>query len=122
MEKVSLEPEKTGELCPEDGGELVIKQGRFGRFVGCSNYPTCRFTKPLVAKLGVLCPKDRGEIVERRTRQGRIFYGCANYPGCDWTSWKKPLPQPCPQCEGLMVLAAKDTAECTVCGARVKLG
>ena len=52
------------------------------RFVGCSNYPTCRFTKPLVAKVGVLCPKDRGEIVERRTRQGRIFYGCANYPGC----------------------------------------
>jgi DNA topoisomerase I len=121
MEKVSLEPEKTGELCPEDGGDLVIKQGRFGRFIGCSNYPACRFTKPLVAKLGVLCPKDRGEIVERRTRQGRIFYGCANYPQCDWTSWKKPLPQPCPQCEGLMVLAAKDTAECTVCGARVKL-
>ncbi len=121
MEKVSLEPEKTGELCPEDGGELIIKQGRFGRFVGCSNYPTCRFTKPLVAKLGVACPKDKGEIVERRTRQGRTFYGCANYPACDWTSWKKPLPQPCPNCEGLMVLAAKDTAECTVCGARVKL-
>ncbi len=121
MEKVSVEPEKTGELCPEDGGELVIKQGRYGRFVGCSNYPTCRFTKPLVAKLGVLCPKDKGEIVERRTRQGRIFYGCANYPACDWTSWKKPLGQPCPNCEGLMVLAAKDTAECTVCGARVKV-
>ena len=99
MEKVSLEPEKTGEICPEDGGELVIKQGRYGRFVGCSNYPTCRFTKPLVAKIGVLCPKDRGEIVERRTRQGRIFYGCSNYPTCDWTSWKRPLPQPCPQCE-----------------------
>ena len=121
MEKVSLEPEKTGELCPDDGGELVIKQGRYGRFVGCSNYPACRFTKPLVAKLGVLCPKDRGEIVERRTRQGRVFYGCANYPACDWTSWKRPIPQPCPQCSGLMVLAAKDTAECTVCGARVKL-
>ena len=83
----------------EDGGELVIKQGRFGRFVGCSNYPTCRFTKPLVAKIGVLCPKDGGEIVERRTRQGRVFYGCANYPACDLTSWKRPLPQPCPQCE-----------------------
>jgi DNA topoisomerase I len=121
MEKVSLEPEKTGELCPEDGGELVIKQGRYGRFVGCSNYPACRFTKPLVAKLGVLCPKDKGEIVERRTRQGRVFYGCANYPACDWTSWKRPVSQPCPQCGSLMVLAAKDTAECTVCGARVKL-
>jgi DNA topoisomerase-1 len=121
MEKVSLEPEKTGEICPDDGGELVIKQGRYGRFVGCSNYPTCRFTKPLVAKIGVLCPKDKGEIVERRTRQGRIFYGCVNYPQCDWTSWKRPLPQPCPQCGSLMILAAKDTAECSVCGARVKL-
>jgi DNA topoisomerase-1 len=121
MEKVSLDPEKTGEQCPEDGGELVIKQGRYGRFVGCSNYPACRFTKPLVARLGVLCPKDRGEIVERRTRQGRTFYGCANYPACDWTSWKRPVAQRCPQCEGLMVLAAKDTAECTVCGARMKL-
>jgi DNA topoisomerase I len=121
MEKVSLEPEKTGEICPEDGGELVIKQGRYGRFVGCSNYPACRFTKPLVAKLGVLCPKDKGEIVERRTRQGRIFYGCANYPACDWTSWKRPVSQPCPQCGSLMVLSAKDTAECTVCGARMKV-
>ncbi len=121
MEKVSVEPEKTGELCPDDGGELVIKQGRYGRFVGCSNYPACRFTKPLVAKLGVLCPKDRGEIVERRTRQGRTFYGCANYPACDWTSWKKPVGQPCPNCDGLMVLASKDTAECTVCGARMKV-
>ena len=121
MEKVSLESEKTGELCPDCGGELVIKQGRYGRFVGCSNYPTCRFTKPLVAKVGVLCPKDKGEILERRTRTGRIFYGCANYPACDWTSWKRPATQPCPQCGGLMVISAKDTAECTVCGARVKL-
>ena len=121
MEKVSLEPEKTGEVCPDCGGELVIKQGRYGRFVGCSNYPTCRYTKPLVARLGVLCPKDRGEIVERRTRSGRVFYGCANYPGCDWTSWKRPVAQACPQCGGLMVLAAKDTAECTVCGARLKI-
>lgn len=121
MEKVSLDPEKTGESCPECGGELVIKQGRYGRFVGCGNYPTCRYTKPLVARIGVLCPKDRGELVERRTRTGRVFYGCANYPACDWTSWKRPVAQSCPQCAGLMVLAAKDTAECTVCGARLKI-
>ncbi len=60
MEKVSLEPEKTGEFCPEDGGELVIKQGRYGRFVGCSNYPACRFTKPLVAKIGRACARRTG--------------------------------------------------------------
>ena len=120
MEKVSLEPRRPARICPDCGSELVIKQGRYGRFVGCSNYPACRYTKPLVARLGVLCPKDRGEIVERRTRTGRVFYGCANYPACDWTSWKRPVPQACPQCNGLMVLAAKDTAECTACGARVE--
>jgi DNA topoisomerase I len=121
MERVTFEPEKTGEICPDCGGELIIKQGRFGRFVGCSNYPTCRHTKPLIAKLGVLCPKDRGELVERRTRSGRVFYGCANYPTCDFTSWKRPVPQPCPSCEGLMVTTGRDTVECTQCGAKMKV-
>ncbi|MGC8781196.1 MAG: type I DNA topoisomerase [Anaerolineae bacterium] len=121
MEKVAVEPEKIGETCPECGGELVIKQGRFGKFIGCANYPTCRYTRPLVARIGVLCPKDGGELVERRTRTGRVFYGCANYPQCDFTSWRRPLPQPCPQCKGLLVVAGKDWAECTVCHERVKL-
>ncbi len=118
MEKVSLEPEKIGEPCPECGGELVLKQGRFGRFIGCSNYPTCRYTQPLVTKLGVACPKDGGELVQRRTRGGRVFYGCSNYPKCDFSSWKRPLPEKCPHCGGLLVQAAKNTAECTVCGKR----
>ncbi len=121
MQKVAVEPEKIGEACPECGGELVIKQGRFGRFIGCANYPTCRYTRPLVARLGVTCPKDGGELVERRTRTGRIFYGCANYPQCDFTSWRRPLPQPCPKCQGLLVVAGKDWAECTACHERVKL-
>ena len=120
MEKVAVEPEKLGEPCPECGGDLLIKLGRFGKFVGCSNYPTCRYTRPLFAKLGVKCPKDGGELVERRTRNRRTFYGCANYPACDFTSWKRPLPQPCPHCRGLLVVAGKDWAECTVCGKRVK--
>jgi DNA topoisomerase-1 len=121
MEKVSVEPEKIGELCPECGGDLLIKVGRFGKFVGCANYPTCRFTRPLIQKLGVKCPKDGGELVERRTRRGRAFYGCANYPACDFTSWKRPLAQPCPHCGGLPVVASKDWAECTVCRRRVKV-
>ncbi len=121
MQKVTVEPEKIGEACPECGGDLVIKLGRFGKFIGCANYPTCRYTRPLVARLGVACPKDRGELVERRSRAGRIFYGCANYPKCDFTSWRRPLPQPCPKCQGLLVVASKEWAECTACQARVKM-
>ncbi|MCX7706746.1 MAG: DNA topoisomerase, partial [Anaerolineae bacterium] len=121
MEKVTVEPEKIGEPCPECGGELQIKQGRFGRFIGCSNYPTCRYTRPLSLKIGVKCPKDGGELLERRTRKGRVFYGCENYPACDFTSWKKPLPQPCPHCGGMLVAAGKDVAECTACGKRTKI-
>lgn len=121
MEKVSVEPEKLGEPCPECGGDLLIKLGRFGKFVGCGNYPTCRYTRPLIAKVGVRCPKDGGDLAERRTRTGRTFYGCVNYPACDFTSWKRPLPQACPHCGGLLVAAGKDTAECTVCGKRTQV-
>jgi DNA topoisomerase-1 len=121
MEKVAVEPEKVGEPCPECGADLLIKIGRFGKFIGCANYPTCRYTRPLVAKIDVKCPKDGGDVAERRTRNGRVFYGCANYPVCDFTSWKRPLPQPCPQCGKLMVVAGKEWAECTACGKRVKL-
>lgn len=121
MQKVAVAPEKIGEACPECGGELVIKVGRFGKFIGCANYPTCRYTRPIVARLGVACPKDGGELVERRSRAGRIFYGCANYPKCDFTSWRRPLPQPCPKCQGLLVAASKEWAECTACQTRVKI-
>jgi DNA topoisomerase I len=121
MEKVVIAPEKTGEPCPQCGGDLLIKAGRYGRFVGCSNYPACNYTAPLVLRIGVLCPRDGGEIVERRTRKGRLFYGCANYPTCDFTSWKRPLPQRCPNCGGLLVAASKTLADCTQCGAHVQM-
>ncbi|MBI3739493.1 MAG: type I DNA topoisomerase [Chloroflexi bacterium] len=108
-------PEPIGRRCPEDGGELVIRYGRFGKFISCSNFPTCRYTEPWLEKIGVKCPKDGGELVERKTRKGRTFYGCANYPTCDFTSWKKPLAQPCPKCGGLLVIANKREAQCTNC-------
>ncbi len=108
-------PEPIGRKCPEDGGELVIRYGRYGKFISCSNFPTCRYTEPWLEKIGVKCPKDGGELVERKTRKGRTFYGCANYPTCDFTSWKKPLPQPCPKCGGLLVIANKREAQCTNC-------
>jgi len=66
-------------------------------------------------KIGVACPKDGGELVERKTRKGRTFFGCENYPNCDFTSWKRPLKQPCPKCGGLLVIANKREAQCTNC-------
>jgi DNA topoisomerase-1 len=108
-------PEPIGRTCPLDGGQLVIRYGRYGRFISCANFPACRYTEPWLEKIGVTCPKDGGEIVERKTRKGRVFYGCGNYPACDFSSWKKPIPQPCPKCGGLLVISSKREAQCTNC-------
>jgi DNA topoisomerase-1 len=108
-------PEPIGRQCPEDGGELVIRYGRFGKFISCANFPTCRYTEPWLEKIGVICPKDGGEMVERKTRRGRTFYGCLNYPNCDFTTWKRPLARPCPKCNGLLVIANKREAQCANC-------
>jgi DNA topoisomerase-1 len=115
MPVTKSEPEKIGRSCPEDGGELVIRFGRFGKFISCANFPNCRYTEPWLEKIGIQCPKDGGDLVEKKTRKGRTFYGCANYPNCDFTSWKRPLRQPCPKCSGLLVYANKREAQCTNC-------
>ncbi len=111
----NMGPEPIGRQCPVCGNELVLRWGRYGKFISCSNFPECRYTEPWLEKIGVRCPKDGGEIVERKTRKGRTFYGCANYPECDFTSWKRPLPTPCPNCSGLLVVADKRNAQCTQC-------
>jgi DNA topoisomerase-1 len=115
MPVTKSEPEPIGRKCPEDGGELVIRYGRFGKFISCSNFPTCRYTEPWLEKIGVTCPKDGGELVARKTRKGRIFFGCMNYPNCDFTSWKRPLKVPCPKCNGLLVISNKREAQCVNC-------
>lgn len=115
MPKVSTEPEYVGRDCPDCGKPLIIRHGRFGKFIGCSGFPNCRHIEALLTDLGVACPKCKGNLVERRTRKNRIFYGCSNYPECDWTSWKRPLQQPCPRCQGLLIEKNKTTAQCTVC-------
>ncbi len=112
------EPEEVGRECPLCGNPLLYRQGRYGRFIGCSNFPTCRHTEQIVEKVGVTCPNDGGDLVVKRTRRGRVFYGCANYPECDWTSWKKPIAQACRLCGSLLVEVNKSTAECTKCGER----
>jgi len=115
MPVVKSGPEPIGRACPDCGRELVIRYGRFGKFISCSGFPECRYTEPWLEKIGVACPKDGGELVERKTRKGRTFFGCINYPNCDFTSWKRPLKQPCPKCSGLLVVASKREAQCTNC-------
>jgi len=115
MPEMNMGPEPIGRLCPECGKELVIRWGRYGKFISCSGFPDCRHTEAWLEKIGVLCPKDQGDIVARKTRKGRTFYGCANYPNCDFTSWKLPLPRPCPECGGLLVVANKNQAQCLQC-------
>ncbi|MES0359577.1 MAG: type I DNA topoisomerase [Anaerolineales bacterium] len=113
--EMKVELESIGRACPKCGHDLVIRWGRYGKFISCSNFPECRHTEPLLNKIGVTCPQDGGEVVERKTRKGRTFYGCSNYPECDFTSWKKPLANPCPNCGGLLVAANKNHAKCTQC-------
>jgi len=80
--------------CPECGGELELKQGRFGRFIACSNYPKCKYTKSYLEKIGMRCPECKeGEVIIKRTRKGRVFYGCSRYPNCKYASWENPLKQ-----------------------------
>jgi DNA topoisomerase-1 len=115
MPVVKSGPEPIGRDCPKCGKELVIRYGRYGKFISCSGFPDCRHTEPWLEKIGVACPKDGGELVERKTRKGRMFFGCINYPECDFTSWKRPIPQPCPNCQGLLVIANKREAQCIRC-------
>jgi len=115
MPEVKTEPEKIDRPCPVCGNDLVIRWGRYGKFISCSTYPTCKHTEPFLEKIGVTCPEDGGDLVERKSRKGRFFYGCANYPKCQFVSWKKPVPQPCPNCGGLLVVANKREFQCLTC-------
>ncbi|MDA1329745.1 MAG: type I DNA topoisomerase [Chloroflexi bacterium] len=122
MPETKSEPEYIGRICPTcEEGQLLIKWGRYGKFIGCANFPDCRHTEPWLEKIGVTCPLDGGDLVERRTRKGRTFYGCANYPECEFTSWKKPLPNPCPNCSGTLVIANKNFAQCLDCETQYRL-
>lgn len=87
-DRVEIPVEKTGEKCPKDGGDLVIRVGRFGKFISCANFPTCDFKKQFVEETIYTCPKDGGKIIVKKTRKGRPFYGCSNYPNCDYAAWK----------------------------------
>lgn len=87
-ERVKIAVEETGEKCPKCGSALVIRAGKFGKFLACSTFPKCKFTKAFVEQTGLKCPKDKGDIVVKKTKKGRRFYGCSNYPACNYAVWK----------------------------------
>lgn len=86
-----------------DGTMMVIREGRFGKFLACPNFPKCRNTKPILHPIGVKCPKCGADILERKSKTGKVFYGCERYPDCDYTTWDKPLNEECPECKSMMV-------------------
>ncbi|MDY2794075.1 type I DNA topoisomerase [Peptostreptococcus porci] len=103
IEKINMDIE-VDEKCELCGSNMVIKHGRFGKFMACKNYPECKFTKPIVEKLGVKCPKcNDGDVIIRKTKSGRVFYGCSNYPDCDFVEWNKPTGEVCESCGAYMV-------------------
>lgn len=114
MEKAS--PKETGETCPNCGSALVVRKGKFGEFVACSNYPECKYIKKEEKVKTVICkcPKCDGDIVEKKTRRGKIFYGCDKYPKCDIALWDKPTGDICPECGSLLV-EKKDEIKCSNC-------
>lgn len=114
MEKAS--PKETGETCPNCGSALVVRKGKFGEFVACSNYPECKYIKKEEKVKTVICkcPKCDGDIVEKKTRRGKIFYGCDKYPKCDIALWDKPTGDTCPECGSLLV-EKKDEIKCSNC-------
>lgn len=103
IEKINMD-EETDEICELCGSNMVIKYGRFGKFMACKNYPECKNTKPLVNKVGVKCPKCKeGDIILRKSKKGKAFYGCSNYPECDFISWYKPTGEVCKECGSYMI-------------------
>ena len=112
--------EETDEVCEDCGRPMVIKSGRFGRFLSCSGFPECKASRPLLERVGVECPDCGNDLVERQGKgkgkgSGRKFYGCSNYPACTFAVSRRPLPQPCPDCGKLLLAAGKDNARCNTC-------
>ncbi|AZR72361.1 DNA topoisomerase I [Anoxybacter fermentans] len=104
MENVELESEVTDVICEKCGRNMVVKHGRYGKFLACPGYPECKNTQPYIIKTGVKCIEcEDGELIERRTKKGRIFYGCSNYPECEFITWNKPVKEKCPECGAFLI-------------------
>ena len=116
MEKVEIKDEPAGEDCEVCGAPMVIKMGRYGKFMACSNFPDCRNTKAIVKTIGVTCPKCKdGDVVERKSKKNRLFYGCSNYTECDFISWDKPIGRDCPKCNHYLMQHKKGRSSQVIC-------
>lgn len=112
---IRREPELVGRDCPDCGSPLVYREGRYGRFIGCSTFPQCRFTEQILNKVGVSCANG-GEIIQRTTKRGKVFYGCSRYPDCEWRSWNAPVVDADKSCNGVWVENKNKERECVACG------
>ncbi|ANZ94099.1 DNA topoisomerase I [Brochothrix thermosphacta] len=120
MEKIVIEDEPAGIDCELCGKPMVIKMGRYGKFMACSGFPDCRNTKAIVKEIGVICPKCKeGQVIERKSKKNRIFYGCDRYPACEYVSWDRPIERPCPKCNEHTLVVKKlkkgNQITCTSC-------
>ncbi|HEX7593895.1 MAG TPA: type I DNA topoisomerase, partial [Anaerolineae bacterium] len=121
MPNVTLPVETTNEVCDKCGAPMVVKRGRFGKFLACSTFPKCKGTRNLSARggsanTGVTCPEcKQGTIIEKKSKKGRVFFSCNRYPECKFALWDKPIKTPCPRCGNLLTLKGKSGIKCTKC-------
>ena len=108
------EAQKTGEVCPNCGSDLVIRKGRFGEFTACSNYPKCKYIKTEEPEEIAKCPNCGGKIIEKKSKRGKVFYGCNNYPTCQTAYWDKPINELCPSCNA-MLTEKNGKVKCSSC-------
>ncbi|HEX3011039.1 MAG TPA: type I DNA topoisomerase [Syntrophomonadaceae bacterium] len=115
IEKVEIKDEEAGKECPQCGRPMLIKHGRFGKFMACSGFPECRYTESLNEEAGVQCPLCGGDIIILRSKKGRKFFGCRNYPQCNFRSWNKPTGTKCPECGEALVEKPNKSGQIIVC-------
>ena len=120
LEKVNM-TQVSEETCPNCGRPMVVKVGRFGKFLACSGYPECKTTMPYAVKTGVSCPQCGGELVKKISKKKKVFYGCSKFPKCQFAVNRRPIAQPCPHCGNLLVQYRGDWAKCVACQRKVKL-
>ena len=126
--KTVVPPVEIDEKCPDCGKNLAIRQGRFGEFTACSDYPKCKYIKR--DTLGIKCPKcKKGEIAVKKSKRGKAFYGCTNYPKCDEVYWDKPVIEACPKCAATMLFTKTTKKDGTIkycnakdCDYKIELG
>ena len=113
IDKKELTEEESDEICDKCGKPMIIKIGRYGKFLACSGFPECKNTKPIQNSSGVNCPNCDGQLIEKRTKKGKIFYGCNQYPKCDFALWDKPIDEKCPECNSILVETRGGKIKCS---------